>query len=66
MELSDLKPKEKVIIAKFREYPKLFAMVKQIIEEYNFKLEGEEKINDFVNNIFENLDEFSEANLRED
>ena len=64
MEISDLNMRERNIIENLRENKKLSDFLKILTENYFHVNEGEEKIEVFLEMMFQNLDEFSEANLK--
>ena len=64
MELSDLNPKERNIIDSMRDDKKLGILIKQLIVNYYYEEEGEDTVKEFLDLMFQNLDDFSEANLR--
>lgn len=66
MEISDLNMSERNIIESMREDKKLSDLVRALIEEYFNVNDGEEKVDVFLEMMFQNLDDFSEANLKAD
>ena len=66
MELSDLSTKERNIIEALRENPKLGSLIKGYTENYYHKAEGENAVTEYLESMFQSMDEFSEANLKDD
>ena len=66
MEISDLNLRERDVIENMRANKKVSDLVKLLTENYFHMEEGEEKVEVFLEMMFQNLDEFSEANLRAD